>query len=42
LAALIIWLGVQPNILISPSQITADRIVAMMPHAGAEIARAED
>jgi NAD(P)H-quinone oxidoreductase subunit 4 len=42
LAALIIWLGVQPNILISPSQITADHIVAMMSHSTTQIAEVEN
>lgn len=38
LAVLIILLGIQPDILISHTQITTDHIVAMMPHSGAEIA----
>jgi NAD(P)H-quinone oxidoreductase subunit 4 len=42
LAALIIWLGIQPNILISHSQITSDNIVAMMPHSGAQVAKVEN
>jgi NAD(P)H-quinone oxidoreductase subunit 4 len=32
LAVLIIWLGIQPNILISHTQITTDKIVATIPH----------
>jgi NAD(P)H-quinone oxidoreductase subunit 4 len=42
LTALIIWLGLQPNILISHTQITTDRIVAMMPHASDRVARLGD
>ncbi|MCY7367626.1 MAG: NADH-quinone oxidoreductase subunit M [Chamaesiphon sp.] len=42
LAVLIVLLGIQPNILISHSQITTDNIVAMMPPSGNEIARVED
>ncbi|WP_396136604.1 NADH-quinone oxidoreductase subunit M [Chamaesiphon sp. VAR_48_metabat_403] len=42
LAALIILLGIQPNILISHTQITTDNIVATLPTAGGnEIARIE-
>jgi NAD(P)H-quinone oxidoreductase subunit 4 len=39
LAALIILLGIQPNILISHTQITTDNIVATLPAVGTEIAR---
>jgi NAD(P)H-quinone oxidoreductase subunit 4 len=42
LAALIIWLGIQPNILISHSQITTDNIVAMMSHPTTQIAEVEN
>jgi NAD(P)H-quinone oxidoreductase subunit 4 len=42
LTVLIIWLGIQPNILISHTQITTDSIVSMMPHTGDRVARLGD
>jgi NAD(P)H-quinone oxidoreductase subunit 4 len=42
LAVLIIWLGIQPNILISHSQITTDNIVAMMSPPTTKIAELEN
>jgi NAD(P)H-quinone oxidoreductase subunit 4 len=38
LAALVILLGIQPNILISHTQVTTDAIVATLPHAGTQTA----
>jgi NAD(P)H-quinone oxidoreductase subunit 4 len=42
LTALIILLGIQPNILISHTQITTDAIVATMPHPTTQIAKVEN
>ncbi len=42
LTALIIWLGIQPNILISHTQTTTDAIVATLPPATTQIAEVEN
>jgi NAD(P)H-quinone oxidoreductase subunit 4 len=39
LAALIVYLGIQPNILISHTQVTTDNIVATLPHPTVQIAK---